>query len=116
MTKRREVTVLIVSGACCSPVLRGADEQASALVARVATEEGVSVDTRVVSITAVLVGAIPARIVERSREAFERAGRALPGVIVDGEPACFGPLDERAIRERLVQAGADAERRPHVHA
>jgi hypothetical protein len=102
-----EVTVVLVSGACCFPPLKAFDDQARRIVdAAIATT---GVPTRVVSMSSsqAYYGGLPKAIAEAGKNKKDELGISMfPVVLVNLEPVSYGVPTLEAVVAALNKAAS----------
>ena len=102
-----EVTVVLVSGACCFPPLKAFDDQARRIVdAAIATT---GVPTRVVSMSSsqAYYGGLPKAIAEEGKRKKDELGISMfPVVLVNLEPVAYGVPTPEAVVAALNKAAS----------
>lgn len=95
----KSLPVVLVSGACCNPALRGTEQQMKKKLEEALTQLGIAGGVKELPASAALFGGVPPKLLEEIKPLVGQFGMAaFPLVFVQGKVLFYGgtvpPLDE----------------------
>lgn len=97
-----DVSVVIISAACCMPGMAPLDEQARRIVERAISETGVEAQIKIMPATTAFFGGVPRQIMAQIVNLSQSGRLPVPAVLINGKPVSYGMPELENLKSALL--------------
>jgi hypothetical protein len=97
-----DVSVVIISAACCMPGMAPLDEQARRIVERAISETGVEAQIKIMPATTAFFGGVPRQIMAQIVNISQSGRLPVPAVLINGKPVSYGMPELENLKSALL--------------
>lgn len=102
-----QLTVVMISGACCIPGMAAFDCQAKSIIEQAISETGVNAQLKIIPATTAMYGGVSRKIIGELMAMFNTGKVGMPAILIAGEVISYGVPKLEDMKDALNKFAAE---------